>query len=476
MNEINGVVAKLEKMLCVASVAMLFAGGLALNAPSLAAEQPLVFEDVTLVETQHGTLAKHQVVVISGDVIEHVGPRDAFEVPEDAVRIEASGQFLMPGLAEMHGHLPFSGPNDPDVTDLLFLYLANGVTLVRGLQGHPEQIRVREAIEAGQVLGPRLVLGSPAMGWGNTPSADVAPGLVESFAEAGFDMVKIGEGPSPEAYAALAEAARDHRLPLVGHVPDRVGLEGVMDAGQLTIDHLDNYIEELVPAAEREDIAPLWGVASVADRADLGRLDALVDLTVEHQLAQVPTMVLWETFFGGEPVAAIRANTPEVRFMPPDTVEGWERSLARLRETIGHPAGARQVVTLRRLAFQRLHQAGVPFLLGTDSPQLFSVPGFSIHREMALWVRLGMTPAEVIHAGTWAVAEHFGELETAGAVAPGKRADLILLDANPLEDVAAIATNRAGVMVGGQWLSRSDIESRLEAIASQWEIMDNRGS
>jgi len=240
-----------------------------------------------------------------------------------------------------------------------------------------------------------------------------------------------------------------------------------MAAGQVTIDHLDNYVEELVPAAERDGIAPLWGVASVADRADLARLDELVSLSVEHGVAQVPTMVLWETFFGGQPVESFHDKLPELRYMPPEMVDNWGTALSRLRETIGHPAGAREVVTLRRLAFQRLHRAGAPFLLGTDSPQLFSVPGFSTQRVMALWVALGMSPAEVIHAGTWAVAEHLDELDRAGSVAPGKRADLILLDANPLEDIAAIDRARVGVMVNGQWLSEQTIQARLAEIAER---------
>ncbi|QOC22404.1 amidohydrolase family protein [Wenzhouxiangella sp. AB-CW3] len=438
---------------------------LAVGSPVPASDRAVVFGEVAIVDTRDGQVLEGQTVVVVDGMIDQAAATDEVEIPADAKVIDGSGHYLMPGLAEMHGHLPFAGPDEALVGDLLFLYVANGVTLVRGMQGHEEQLRVRQAIDDGQLLGPRLVLGSPAMGWGNTPEVDEAPGLIEEFAGVGFDLVKIGEGPDPETFEALRQAAEAHGLPLAGHVPDEVGLEAAMAAGMVTIDHLDNYVEELVPEDQRADIAPLWGVASVANQAQLQRLDDLVELTARYGTAQVPTMVLWETFFGGEKPGKIRRDTPEARYVPTEMVDNWEASLASLRETIGHPAGARQVVTLRRLAFQRLHQAGVPFLLGTDSPQLFSVPGFSTHREMALWVALGMTPAEVIHAGTWAVAEHFDELDRAGSVAEGKRADLILTSANPLDDVGAIAEARAGVMVAGQWLPESAIRQRLDDMA-----------
>ncbi len=425
------------------------------------------FTNVAVIDTRDGEVIEDQTVVVSEGIIHHVGPAGETSVPDNAREIDGSGHYLMPGLAEMHGHLPSQGPDDETVGDLLFLYLANGVTLVRGMQGHEEQIAVRRAIEDGDLAGPRLILGSPAMGWGQVPEVEEVPELIESFAEAGFDLVKIGEGPDPETFEAIRRAADDHGLPLAGHVPDEVGLEAAMEAGMVTIDHLDNYLEDLVPEDKRADITPLWGVASAADDVELERLDRLVETTVEHGTAQVPTMVLWERFFGGEPIERIRDKSPEVRYMPADTVTDWQEGLENLRETIGHPAGARQVVTLRRLAFQRLQRAGVPFLLGTDSPQLFSVPGFSTHREMALWVSLGMTPAEVIHAGTWAVAEHYGELEESGSVAEKRRADLILLSENPLDDVAAIADARAGVMFAGQWLPDDEIEQRLEEIADR---------
>jgi imidazolonepropionase-like amidohydrolase len=424
----------------------------------------VAFEDVTVVSTETEELLPGMTVLVEDGRIAAVGPAGEVEVPEGAIQVDGEGRYLVPGLAEMHGHLPGGNADAEMVANILFLYVANGVTLVRGMQGHPEQLRIREAVEEGSLLGPRLILGSPAQGWGNVPEAEEAPDRVREFREAGFDLVKVGEGPDPEAYQALAEAARNEGLALAGHVPDEVGLRGVLEAGQVTIDHLDNYVEELIPEEERQDIAPLWGVAEVAHLADESRIQELVAATVEAGTAQVPTMVLWEVFFGDRPGEELRQTQPETRYMPPELVEGWIDGVANRHEAIGDHSGAARVVELRRRVFQALHQGGAEFLLGTDSPQLFSVPGFANHREMQLWVELGMTPWEVLQAGTWNVAAHFGELDEAGSVAEGKRADLILLEANPLDDIGNVA-RRAGVVVDGRWLPETEIQARLEAIA-----------
>jgi imidazolonepropionase-like amidohydrolase len=425
------------------------------------------FRNVSIIDTQHGDAISGQTVLVRDSHIDVVGPAETVEIPAGAKVIDGAGHYLMPGMAEMHGHLPPADASNPILADILFLYVANGVTLVRGMQGHVNQIEVRNAIEAGELLGPRLVLGSPAMGWGNAPPADEAAEKIREFREAGFDLIKIGEGLDREAYQALREAAATEGLPLAGHVPDEVGLLSVLEARQVTIDHLDNYVEELVPEDKRAGIAPLWGVASVTADADPDRIAELVEATVASGAAQVPTMVLWETFFGDVPAADIREATPETRYLPPEAADAWEQGLTSLRETIGHPEGARRVVELRRDIFRALHEGGAEFLLGTDSPQLFSVPGFSNHREMALWVELGMSSAEVIRAGTWNVARHFDELDVAGSVAEGRRADLILLESNPLDDIAALKQARAGVMMRGQWLPEAEIRERLEAIAQR---------
>ncbi|MCY4507718.1 MAG: amidohydrolase family protein, partial [Acidobacteria bacterium] len=255
------------------------------------------------------------------------------------------------------------------------------------------------------------------------------------------------------------------RLPSGGPVPDAVGLRRALASGQVSIDHLDNTIEALVP----EDQLPaggggLFGVGDLLDRVDMTLLPQLVEDTMGAGAWMVPTMVLWETvFFGDRSAAELRAARPEVRYMPPETVEQWERVVDE-RAAAADPEANRRVAELRRQILRALHEGGVPIVMGTDSPQIFSVPGFSVHHEMALWVEVGMAPYEVLEAGTRRVAEYFDALDDFGTIEIGRRADLLLLTGNPIDDVANVA-RRGGVMVNGNWWSEDRIQERLAGIA-----------
>ena len=382
----------------------------------------------------------------------------------------AAAFVLMPGVAEMHGHYPQQV--DAQLTrDMLFLYVANGVTMVRGMQGGPQHLPLRYAIERRELLGPRLWVSAPAMagaGAGAVTTVEQAVRLVREAKAAGFDHLKVHEGLSLEVYDAIADTAHEVGIAFAGHVSNHVGLYHALERGQRTIDHLDGYLEALVPDAEATEQLGLFDLGRIAGRIDDSQLDRVVAATVRAGAGVVPTMALWEVLFGSRSGGDWLAARPETRYLPAEMVDAWVRATDERVARFGRDRQAiANILALRRRVLAALHEAGVPVLLGTDSPQIFSVPGFSIHHEMRVMVDSGLTPYEVLYAGTRAVAEFNRETWEYGSVAVGQRADLVLLNADPRVDIGNFA-DRAGVMVNGQWLSAEQIDAELARIAARY--------
>lgn len=414
-------------------------------------------------------LEGHTVVVRDGRIVD-VGPDAEARIPEGARRIESRGKYLMPGLAEMHGHVPGTD-RAQYLEDVLFLYVSNGVTTVRNMAGHAGHPALRERLANGELLGPTLFTASPWLGGEDVATPEGAERRVRRYRQAGYDLLKIGDMPPP-AYARMAEVAHQLRLPFGGHVPESVGLVGALDAKQQSIDHFDRYVEflaERAPAvSERE--AGFFG-SGVVDLADRKRIDAAVQRTLDAGTWNVPTLSLVEHLASDEPGEAM-ARWPEMRYLPAEVVDGWVRSKREFNARPDfQPEAAKELVELRRELLRRLHVAGAPIVLGSDAPQFFNVPGFSIHHELRMMVAAGLTPYEVLATGTRNAAEYFDTPDAFGTVAPGRRADLILLEANPLEDIGNVR-RRAGVMVAGRWLQETDIQQRLSEIERRARVSD----
>ena len=408
---------------------------------------------------------ERQIVMIENGRVSLIGDADQFSVAEDVTSVDAEDYFLMPGLTEMHGHLPNSRMSDEDVRNLLFLYVANGVTTVRGMQGDPSQFALRSAIERGRLLGPKLYLASVSMNGKSVTTPEEASQRAREYKVDGYDLIKTHEGMSLDVFDALAETASEVHIPFGGHVSDYVGLRHALASGQVSIDHLDNYVEALASSDDRVDEdRGLRGVGALLESVDESRIPELVRATVEAGAWVVPTMVLWETaFFNDRGSADVLSERPEVRYMPTEMVDRWREAVdTRLESTeIGVN---RRIALLRRNILTALHEGGANIAIGTDSPQIFSVPGFAMYHEMALYTEVGMTPYEVLEIGTRRPAEYFDATDEFGTVAVGRRADLLLLSANPTDDISHIR-NRVGVMVNGRWIPSDEIERRLRNIA-----------
>src|SRR5687767_4810754 len=199
-----------------------------LGAQTTAQEPVTVFENVTVITLDRDGAVPGQTVVVRGEKIVSVGPANRSKVPANATRIDGRGKYLMPGLAEMHGHIP--GQNVPFAERVSFLYVAGGVTTVRGMQGHPNQFAVRKRIESGEIIGPRYILGSPPLSGNNVGDVATAESIVRTFKNAGYDLLKIHEGLRPEVYDKIVATARELNMPFGGHVPNDVGVLGALAA------------------------------------------------------------------------------------------------------------------------------------------------------------------------------------------------------------------------------------------------------
>lgn len=427
------------------------------------AAQPIAFTGATVLPMdRERRLPGHTVVVVDGRIASVAPDADA-DIPAGAKRIDARGKFLLPGLAEMHGHVP-GDDRRQYADDVLFLYVSNGVTTVRNMAGDASHLAMRDAIAAGTRDGPTLLAASRWLGDdAKTPAA--AEAKVREYHAAGFDLLKVGGLPKP-GYDAMAKTAHALGIPFAGHVPVDVGLVGALDAKQASIDHLDRYVEFLVPEAKRTGGDPGFFGSAVVAQADPARIPEAVARTKAAGTWNMPTLTLVGHLASPEPAERM-AQWPEMRYMPPSVIDGWVKSKREFQARVDfQPPAATALVALNARLVKALHDAGAPIALGSDAPQFFNVPGFSVHHEARMMVDAGLTPYEVIATGTREAARYFGTPGAFGVVAPGARADLLLVDADPFADVAHLQ-RRSGVMVRGRWMAKADIQARLSEIAAR---------
>ena len=430
-----------------------------------AQERVTAFVDVTVIPMDRERSLPNQTVVVRGDRIVEIGPASRVKVPEGGVRVDGRGKYLIPGLAEMHGLLPGGQAADSIVERTLFLYVSGGITTVRGMLGHPRHLELRARTARGELLGPTIYAAGPSLNGNSIPTPEAAVKAVTEQKAAGYDLLKIHPGVRREVFDTLAAAARRAGIPYAGHVPQDVGIARAIEARYATIEHLDGYLEAMLrdDAPLRASESAFFGM-NLGEQLDEAKLPALVRATREAGVWNVPTQVLLEnlTVAGSSQELARR---PEMRYVTAGMLAQWTVAKnSMLQETGSTAASARRMIEVRRKLLRALHAAGAGLLLGSDAPQVYNVPGFSTHRELESLVAAGLTPWQALETGTRNVAAYFGTRTETGTVEPGKRADLVLLDADPLKDIRN-TTRRAGVMVRGRWLPQAEIQTRLDAVA-----------
>lgn len=443
------------------SIRVLILTVVAACSPALA--DSIAFVNVNVIPMTTETVLAGQSVVVTDGRILTIGDVRTTALPKDATIVDGTDRYLMPGLAEMHAHVP--GAASKDLDRVLALFTANGVTLIRGMLGQPSHLELRQKLAEGEVLGPRLITSGPSFNGNSVQDPAQASAMVREQFEAGYDFLKIHPGLSLAEFEAIARTANALGIPFAGHVPEDVTVQQAIDAGIATIDHLDGYLPALVPANDDPSggFGGFFGVY-LAGIADASRIDELAALAAEHGVWNVPTETLFEQWVDEESASRL-AERPEMKYMPAGVIENWKSTKQQtLQDAQYDPQVATRAIELRRKLILALHRSGAGLLLGSDAPQVFNVPGFSIHRELALLVAAGLTPFEALQTGTVYPASFLNIEQIVGTVQVGLEADLVLLDANPLEDIAN-SRRIHGVMRNGQWLSRQDLDRMLREFA-----------
>ena len=414
--------------------------------------QPSVvaFRDVRVVPLDSDRFIAGQTVLVRDGTIAAIGQVESVPIPEDAFVVEGYGRYLMPGLTDMHVHI--TKDTFEELRNDYLVYLANGVTTMRIMWGFGTMVEERDAIDAGELLGPDLFVASPGLDGPGGPWAEFTPPVatvdearerVADHAAAGYDFIKVYNLLAPEVYDAIVDEAAVYGVPLVGHVPGRVGIERVQDAGQLTSEH---FIGLKLEAASTFN----GGVI------DVSRVRELVTHSATADVWHTPTITV--DALSRSERDAIRSG-PELAFIAPGVrdffetgfYQGLEGSTAS-RERANH-----------ELMIREVRAAGAGLLVGTDAGFGWILPGFSIHNELEGLASAGLAAYEVLKAATVNAAMALGVHDEFGRVALGLRADLILVPEDPLGDVSAIR-DHDGVMVRGRWLSRGTLDARLAEI------------
>ena len=457
----------LTLLICVAAggaFGPMFRGSGALDAAALAAAQAagapsaIALMNVNVIPMNREHVLADQVVLIQDGTITGLGPAASLRIPHSVRRIDGQGKFVIPALAEMHAHIPGGDAPEADIERVLLLYVANGIGTIRGMLGHPRHLALRDRARNGAIVSPWIYTSGPSLNGNTVPTPDAARQAAREQKAAGYDFLKIHPGILRGPFDALAAAAKEAGIPMAGHVPADVGLQRALEVPYATIDHLDGYVEAL--AGPGGPPSQMFGL-NLVDRIDESRIPALVEATRKAGVAQVPTQALFEHWVGMDDPDAMR-QWPEMRYVDADTLANWVANKRKLADT-ATPENRQRFLEIRRRLLKAMHDGRVRLLLGSDAPQVWNVPGFSLHRELEYLVGAGLTPYEALETGTRHIAEFYGTQAERGTIEAGKRADLVVLEGNPLEDITQ--TKRISlVSIGKHVLTRDELDARLKEL------------
>jgi len=446
------------------------------------ASSSLAFTHATVIDIRTGHLLRDQTIIITGDRITALASKAG--IPANAEVVNAAGKFIIPGFWDMHVHALWS---TDQIQRMFDLFLANGITAIRDM-GSPlpveETLSWRTKVANGTVLGPRILaagklVDGPKPVWPGSVAVETeqqARKAVDALQKDGVDFIKVYSRLPREAYFAVAAEAKKDRLAYVGHVPIYVSAREASIAGQRSIEHLS----EILFACSRDESGLRKQLVATAigaerDRVRKEQLKAVVSTFSAHKATQlsrllatnntwqVPTLLVQYTYAFLNPYEL--HDSPGVRYVPASAVNDWIGRLDSFRKIRdGKDVEAqKRSYELEVQLVRMMHRAGVPFLAGTDA-ETFYPAGFGLHTELGLFVGVGFSPLEALQAATLNPAKYFGRTADLGTVEVGKLADLVILEANPLDYIRN--TERiAGVVTSGHYLDRQELDRLLSEAA-----------
>lgn len=439
---------------------------------SSAGAPTIAFLHANVIPMDAERVLRDQTVVVTGGKVAAIGPAPAVKVPAAATRVDASGRYLIPALCDMHVHIegvawqmmqPAQArvaANEIRFDRLLLPYVAQGVTTVQVMSATPDEVPLRQRIERGEVIGPRLILAPmidgpkkawppPISTWVATP--EEAAAAVRQAHAIGYDKIKVYSFLSKESYDAIVSTARELNMDVIGHIPMALSLEYVLDAGQKLIAHSEEVAKHAHGHYEPE------------------RIDYYARTMVDHGVWMTPTLVTTSSILGLFDDSDAILHRPEAVYAS-DPIQQSVWTFVTQNLYLPIPDRARTKLRddfekLQRPLTKAFHDKGGKLMAGSDTVLPGLVPGFALHRELRELVAVGLTPYEALRTSTTTPYEYLGEAARRGTIAIGKESDMILVDANPLDDVSA-ASKVSGVLMRGRWIAKSEIDTRMAEIAA----------
>jgi len=436
----------------------------------------LAIINVTVIDVTGAPAQSGVTVLVTDNRISKISKTKKTKVADGVQIIDGSDKFIIPGLWEMYAHLGYS-------KDSWDLFIANGVTSLRVNLGFPDFHEWRKEISAGELIGPRMIIAS-RLADGPTPGRRYSPANIHNEEEGrkfvrdekkvGADFIKIGTYLPRDAYFAIVDEAEKQGIPVSGHVPLSVSAIEVSDTGQKSIDH--SYCVRIACSSKEEEfrkrlmelVPELHARMKLYEEIDFSeqKADELFARLLKNNAFVCPTLAVWSkiAFWAKEEVA----NDPRLKSVPVWKVDNWSRIAIRM-EKEGLMATLKNNRQKSLDIVGEMSRAGVELLAGTDTGTPYCIPGFSLHDELALFVRAGLSPLEALRTATYNPAKFFGKLDSMGTIEQGKVADLVLLEANPLEDIRN-TQKICAVVIGGKILKKADLQdilTRVEAAAKK---------